>query len=232
VGVGEFPAFSVSAHSALPRVLFEREVFSFTVEMNTTDPDEVREVGVEDSDGTRWAADRILQFAQMAERDRKTKHLLPPADNGGIPENCVGQSISFTANSKASAVRDHLQLVLCLTNLGSERLPILGARLAWQYSPPRVVANTASDSKATVAELGGSITISVTDRWLPAGRSVEYCVDHPWTSMLIDAAASDVDRKSLCLDIVTSKTAGWKCAEDGLPEAVDKVARSVIATRR
>jgi hypothetical protein len=219
----QMPRVSESILPVAPIVITEREERRFNIWLDLPDPTAITEIGILDSDHRLWPPEPgwAEQVASMVERVEATKHLLPAQKD--LPEDTTGQAIVSVFEAIPSPESDFLCLSIRITNIGALPLPILGGRLEWEFVQPR--------GGGRAKQLGGGINAPspIGDRELGTRETAEFRIDGPWASVLIEAASRDVDRKKLRFVVQTSKLGAWVCTEDGLPEAIEQVARSVMA---
>lgn len=224
---GESSGAVQTEHSSLPVLLHEREAHEFLGEVLDCDVEAIEEIGVIDSDKRRWSVppDEIARFVRRASQHRFPDHLLDDEDR--LPEDTAGQNISIKVRSETSTAYPHERLVFTIINNGTAPVHTSGVDLSWEYDPPRDCRS--SDSGPKVQEVNGSLNTGnpYGNCPLEPGCSRDYSIDGEWAALLTTAAAPDVPKDSIKATVCTAKKGAWVLTEDGLPEAILHVAKSV-----
>lgn len=216
-----------SVHDSLPIVLAERQEHVFLAHLGQVRADTITAIGVKDSDRRVWMAPEcdVASFAALAADEERLAHLMPSPTEALIPKD-ESLAIQFEARPEGSG--RHLCFVARVTNTGAEPVPILGARLDWRF-----VAARAEPSAGILRarKLGSAIDLPspLKGAALLPSETVEFVIERGFARVLVEAAASDVDRHALAFSVVVSPKHCWRCTEDGLPETVEQVARSILA---
>lgn len=214
-------------------VLREREQVEtdICIGISPDNADLVEALAVVDSDENRTFVpqDCFAQFSLLAIRESAIGHLRPVDPT---PDSMEGQHLSIAFCTRPSSSGRSLSLVATIHNTGNTFLPLLRARICWEYSPARIPREPVPDDRPVAEEVGGSVAITrrPTSGGIGPGEVFEYTFDEPWNATLVDAAAKDVRPGSLRFELQTSKKYAWTEA-DNLANLIESVARSVLASR-
>jgi hypothetical protein len=122
----------------------------------------------------------------------------------------------------------HERLEVTFKNQSDKPVSIVGAELAWTYTPPRWVPT--QPGKPSVAEAGGSVTLSALSKANPLGpgEEVVFVLDEDMSVFLVELARGDVRDEDILIKVATPGRMGWTASMDEIPSAVRTVAKAVV----
>jgi hypothetical protein len=187
-------------------------------------------IGVFDGDRQLWLAseEELVIFKHNA-----ITHRLPAADSNKKEETSLeGVKVEVTARANKPAGKGYERFEVTFKNDSNKPVPIVEARLAWTYTPPRKVPT--KPGNPSVAEAGGSVTLSALSKTNPLGpgEQVLFVLDEDMSSFLVELTRGDVRDEDISIEFVTAGRMNWKASMDEIPSAVRAVAQSVVERLR
>lgn len=214
---------------SLPYRLQEQDRYTIIVSLERPRLEGITAVGILDGGNNRFAAppDQIAALKQEAER-RAILYPEPAPDDA-----CDFSKCEMDVEARVeSGIDGNRVLVFTVTNKSDIAVPIVGAKLEWQYDPPRsrIPANDASTKIRKVQELGGSINLGcrsdLRSPVLPDG-AIQFYVHELMASALLETILGDVPDENISFVFGTKSGMGWKATQDGIPEAVREYAEYI-----
>ena len=124
-------------------------------------------------------------------------------------------------------------LVINFTNKSDVPIPLVGARVDWEYDPPRILSR-GSDAKGSITEVSGSVNLACrTDLSspVPPSRTVQFYVHPNVASVLAEILLGDVQDKDIVVMFNTPTQFGWQARGDEIPGAIREFAQHVVDSR-
>jgi hypothetical protein len=140
--------------------------------------------------------------------------------------------VEVKARATKPAGMPHERLEVTFKNDSDKPVPIVGARLAWTYTPPRQVPT--QPGKPCVAEAGGSVTLSALSKANPLGPGDEvlFVLDEDMSVFLVELTRGDVRDEDISIEFTTAGKMGWKASLDEIPSVVRTFANAVVERLR
>ena len=222
--------FSLKCESgSLPYRLQEQDRYTIVVDLERQRLEGITAMGILDGDNNRFAvpSSQITVLKKEAER-RAILYPEPSAEDAPDFSHC---EMDVVAAAK-SGVDGKLSLVFTVTNKSDIAVPIVGAKLEWQYDPPRSTKpDDDSDTKIReVQQLGASMNLDCrSDLSSPVspGGVIQFHVHKSMVGMLLETLLGDVPDEKISFVFWTQSGTGWKATEEGIPEAVRGYAEDI-----
>jgi hypothetical protein len=205
---------------------------TFYATPNCSDFQEIIKIGVLEKNRKAWLISD-LQLAVFKEQAKKAifpEHLLDDEDR--IPETVADQKIDVSIYTEKSHNCLYETLCIQIENQGNVPIPVFSLDIHWDYTDAHL-PQAQETGTPRVVETGGGMTIpgfGISDPIFPNSKRI-YKVEDEWAPVLVAAAGLNVDPKKIRLKIKTSRTQGWTITEQGLPESIRLVAKSVVKSQ-
>jgi hypothetical protein len=209
----------------LPVRLEEQNATELLVEISN-DVESLSGIGVIDGDGHSWLAsgEELVIFKHNA-----ITHRLPGTESNKADETSLeGIKVEVRASATKPPGMSCERLEVTFKNQSDKPVSLMGAELAWTYTPPRKVPT--QPGKPSVAETGGNVTLSALSKANPLGPGEEalFILDEDMSVFLVELARGDVRDGDISIKFATQGRMGWTASMDEIPSVVRAVAKAVV----
>ena len=185
-------------------------------------------VGVLDGTGRWWSASEV-EVAVIVQCSQRYDSLRPKRDTTEIEERLKQCDIEIGAAIKhGPAGRKRLEIIF--TNKSAIPIQLGGAEIKWEYDPPRWQP-IAPDSKARVAQAGGSVNLACSSSLespIAPGDTAVFFVHDDIAGVLVETILGDVKDEDIKVVVYTDTQLGWSATADEIPETVREMARHIV----
>ena len=118
-----------------------------------------------------------------------------------------------------TAARGRKTLVINFTNKSDIPIPLVGARIEWQYDPPRTLPRQ-PDTTGSACEISGGVNLACRTNLsspVPPGATVQFYVHPDIAGILAEILLGDVKDKDIAVTFGTTTPFAWRASEDEIP---------------
>ena len=218
----------------LPFRLQSQDTHVLVVDLGERGFSGLKTVAVVDGDNHHYNVGdtEVAIMVQQAER-HSVLHQKP--DNAELEAQL--QQCKVEVNAEIEVSRNGTQqLVISFTNASGIPIPLVGARIEWEYDPPRTQprGSDATGPVQEVQEIGGKLNLACrTSLSSPVspGATVQFYVYPDSAGVLVETLFGDVKDKDLIVTFGTSTRYGWTGSEDDIPGTIRRFAQYLTESR-
>lgn len=214
---------------SLPYRLLGQDKYAIVVNLERPRLDGITAVGILDGDNNRYTVPSV-QIPVLKQEAERRAVLYPEPDAEDAPDfsDCE-MDVEATVES---GVGGKQSLVFTVTNKSDVAVPIVGAKLEWQYDPPRSTKpeNDPGTKIREVQQLGGSMNLDCRSDLRPPvspGGVTQFHVHESMAGVLLETLLGDVPDENISFVFGTQSGTAWKATEEGIPEAVREYAEYI-----